>query len=145
MSYRLLIDECLSPKLVVLAQAAGHHESTCVRDRGWQGLQDHELMRHVLAQDFTLVTHNAYDFRGPGGGPLGGLHNRAEIHAGLICLDSALPIDILRQQRLFQRALIELEKIPDLINQALEIYEQEDGSLIVTLYRIPAGEDGPDN
>ncbi|MDR3415253.1 MAG: DUF5615 family PIN-like protein [Nevskia sp.] len=76
MSYKLLIDECLSPKLVVLARAAGHHESTCVRDRGWQGQQDHTLMRNVVDEDFTLVTHNAIDFRGPGVPSLGGLHNR---------------------------------------------------------------------
>jgi hypothetical protein len=39
MSLRLLIDECLSPDLVDLAVAAGHVESTCLRDRGLLGTQ----------------------------------------------------------------------------------------------------------
>ena len=56
MSFKLLIDECLSPELVDMAFAAGHAESTCVRNRGWLGLNDHQLMRHVVAGDFTLVT-----------------------------------------------------------------------------------------
>ncbi len=30
MTFRFLIDECLSPELVQLAVAAGHLESTCV-------------------------------------------------------------------------------------------------------------------
>lgn len=34
MSFRLLIDECLSPELVDLAVEAGYVESTCARDRG---------------------------------------------------------------------------------------------------------------
>jgi predicted nuclease of predicted toxin-antitoxin system len=49
MSLRLLIDECLSPDLVDLAVAAGHVESTCLRDRGLLGTQDWTLMKHVLA------------------------------------------------------------------------------------------------
>ena len=32
MSFRLLIDECLSPTLVAMAHAAGHPEGTCVRE-----------------------------------------------------------------------------------------------------------------
>lgn len=66
MSLRLLIDECLSPDLVDLAVAAGHVQSTCLRDRGLLGTQDWTLMKHVLAEDFTLVTVNAQDFRGSG-------------------------------------------------------------------------------
>jgi len=60
---RLLIDECLSPELVQLAIAAGHVESTCVRDRGRLGLKGWELMAYVIEEDFILVTRNAQDFR----------------------------------------------------------------------------------
>ena len=60
---RLPIDECLSPELVQLAIAAGHVESTCVRDRGRLGLKDWELMAYVIEEDFILVTRNAQDFR----------------------------------------------------------------------------------
>jgi hypothetical protein len=59
MSLKLLIDECLSPSLVEMALTAGHHESTCVLHRGWTGEKDWDLIQHVIAGDFTLVTHNA--------------------------------------------------------------------------------------
>jgi hypothetical protein len=74
MSFRLLIDECLSPELVALAIAAGHVESTCARDRGLLGRKDWELMVYVVTGDFTFVTRNSQDFRGAGADNPGGLH-----------------------------------------------------------------------
>lgn len=44
-SFKFLIDECLSPELVEMAVAAGHPESTCVRDHGWLRRKDWELMQ----------------------------------------------------------------------------------------------------
>jgi predicted nuclease of predicted toxin-antitoxin system len=82
MSFRLLIDECLSPELVEAAVATGHVESTCARDRGLLAVKDWELMTFVLSGDFTLVTHNARDFRGTGATDPGGLHAVQPIHAG---------------------------------------------------------------
>ena len=102
---RLLIDECLSPELAQLAIDAGHVESTSVRDRGRLGLKDWELMEYVIQEDFILVTRNAQDFRGAGKANPGGLHAEAEVHAGLICLDSALEVDLDLQQELFRHAL----------------------------------------
>lgn len=32
MTFKLLVDECLSPELVTMAVEAGHVESTCLRD-----------------------------------------------------------------------------------------------------------------
>ena len=64
MTFRFLIDECLSPELAQLAIDAGHGESTCVRDRGLAGTKDWKLIQHVVANDFTLVTCNSVDFRG---------------------------------------------------------------------------------
>jgi Domain of unknown function (DUF5615) len=134
---RLLIDECLSPELVQLAVDAGHVESTCVRDRGRLGLKDWELMEYVIREDLTLVTRNAQDFRGAGKSNPGGLHAATELHAGLICLGSAFELDLDLQQELFTHALDKLADLPDLINQALEIYENEDGLISVNLYDIP--------
>ena len=71
MTFKLLIDECLSPKLADKARRAGHHESSCVRDRGWSGLKDWELTQKLVKEDLTLVTHNAVDFRGDGPDNLG--------------------------------------------------------------------------
>ena len=137
MSFRLLIDECLSPELVELAVAAGHVESTCARDRGLLGLKDWELIRVVIERDYTFVTCNAQDFRGLGPDGLGGYHAAEDVHAGLVCLNSALPLDLDRQRALFQVALEELAGIPDLVNRALEVFEDTDGSIKVVEYDIP--------
>ena len=98
---------------------------------------DWELITFVVTGDFTLVTHNARDFRGEGQENPGGLHAQQEIHAGLICLNSFYPMDLDRQHRLFQLALAELDGMPDLINQALEIFEDEEGTVTAELYDIP--------
>lgn len=137
MTFRFLIDECLTPELVQMAIDAGHVESTCVRDRGLAGTKDWVLIEHVVAGDFTLVTHNSVDFRGGGPGKLGGEHARQPIHAGLVCLNSVHTLDLQRQLDLFQIALNELAAMDDLVNQALEVFEHEDGSIEVTIYDIP--------
>ncbi|OZB75805.1 MAG: hypothetical protein B7X36_05345 [Thiomonas sp. 14-64-326] len=137
MTFRFLIDECLTPELVQMAIDAGHVESTCVRDRGLAGTKDWVLIEHVVAGDFTLVTHNSVDFRGGGPGKLGGEHARQPIHAGLVCLNSVHTLDLQRQLDLFQIALNELAAMDDLVNQALEVFEREDGSIEVTIYDIP--------
>jgi predicted nuclease of predicted toxin-antitoxin system len=66
MSFKFLIDECLTPRLRQIALNAGYHETTSVRDRGLVGALDHDLMKVVIAEDFTLVTRNSVDFRGDG-------------------------------------------------------------------------------
>lgn len=141
MTLRFLIDECLSPRLVEVAHAAGFTESTCVRNRGLAGTKDWHLMTLVIAEDFTLVTNNSKDFRGEGADAPGGLHAKAEIHAGLVCLNCAVPggMDLDRQRDLFEIALKELEGRKDLINQALEVFEDEDGSVRIAVYDIPVG------
>jgi len=137
MSFRLFIDECLSPELVDIAVAAGHEQSTCARNRGVLAMKDWELVPFVVDNDFTLVTHNAWDFRGRGAAAPGGLYAAQQIHAGLICLSSAHPMDIERQCRLFGEALTQLAQLKDLVNQALEVFEAADGGVTVTTYEIP--------
>jgi hypothetical protein len=137
MSLRFLIDECLTPELVQMAVSAGHVESTCVRDRGLAGTKDWKLIEFVVEGDFTLVTNNSVDFRGAGPGKLGGEHAKQVIHAGLVCLNSVHPLDLQRQLDLFQLALDELAAMPDLVNQALEVFEDVDGSVEVVIYDIP--------
>jgi len=43
-TFKFLVGECLSPGLVDVALMAGHYESSCVRNRGWLGLKDRELI-----------------------------------------------------------------------------------------------------
>ena len=100
-------------------------------------MKDWELMEYVLEGDMTLVTLNAIDFRGLGRADPGGFHAAVEIHAGLICLGSAQDLDLDAQHELFKHALAELATLPDLVNQALEVWENEDGTISVTVYEIP--------
>ena len=137
MSLRLLIDECLSPDLVDLAVAAGHVQSTCLRDRGLLGTLDWRLIKHILAEDFTFVTVNAQDFRGSGEDAPGGLYATIEMHPGLICLNSVRRMDLNAQRELFEIALNELAELPDLINQVLEVTEEASGEVVVTVYELP--------
>lgn len=139
MTWRFLIDECLSPELAQMAVEAGHQQSTCVRDRGLAGTPDWRLIEYAVAGDYTLVTHNAIDLRGQGPGQIGGHHARQSIHAGLVCLNSALPMDLLRQRELFGIVLDELASMADLVNQALEVFEDEEGRVELIVYDIPQG------
>jgi len=142
---KFLIDECLTPRLRQIATARGHHESTCVRDRGWQGTLDRDLMEKVLAEDFTLVTNNSVDFRGAGPGSFSGHHSKAEIHCGLVCLNAEAGLDLDTQRALFAAALDVIERHElDLVNQAVEMFLFEDGRLEYMVYDLPApGQDGP--
>ena len=58
MSHKLLIDECLSPTLVQMALEAGHQESTRVRDRGWCGKKDWELIGVLVGVGSALSGPN---------------------------------------------------------------------------------------
>ena len=136
---KFLIDECLTPRLRTLAVARGHIESTCVRDRSWQGTLDHDLMQKVLAENFTLVTNNAVDFRGGGPDRPGGWHSKAELHCGLVCLNARDGIDLDMQRAMFAAALDLIEERQlDMVNQALELCLLEDATLEYVLYEIPA-------
>jgi hypothetical protein len=138
MSFRFLVDECLSPELVQVAVEAGHAESTCVLHRGLAGMKDWQLIEFLAAGDYTLVTHNAIDFRGKGSGFPGGLHAKQSIHAGLVCLNSEMPMDLDRQVGLFRKILDKLAGRDDLINQAVELFEDEQGTIRFEEYFIPA-------
>jgi hypothetical protein len=46
-------------------------------------------------------------------------------------------MDLERQRDLFALALAELAQLGDLVNQALEVFELEDGSVEIVLYDIP--------
>ena len=136
---KFLVDECLSPELAQRAIDHGHYESTCVRNRGWAGTKDYDLIQRVIAEDFTLVTCNSVDFRGNGPGNLSGEHAKQEIHAGLVCLNSEISLDLDLQLELFQVALdvIESDQL-DLVNKALDIFHKASGEIEYELYDIPA-------
>lgn len=135
---KLLVDECLSPELAKLAQSLGHGESSHVVWLNKAGWKDWQLKSVILDGDWTFVTKNSVDFRGPDSKRgSNGQYAGIEIHAGLICLDAAVTMDLDVQLRLFEEALRELGD-GDLVNQVLEVYLNREGSVHVLRYKLPS-------
>jgi predicted nuclease of predicted toxin-antitoxin system len=92
---KLLIDECLSSELALMARQRGHHEASHVVWFGKAGWKDWELKRVLLDEDWVLVTKNSEDFRGPRNAPgTKGQYADLSLHAGRGCLNGADPVDI---------------------------------------------------
>jgi hypothetical protein len=138
---KFLIDECLTLELVQIAIDRGYGESTRLTWRGRGGAKDWELLPFIVEGDWTFVTCNSADFRGPKHKRgRKGRYMRAGIHAGLVCLNGpADGTDLDLQCELFRRALDELEANPDLVNQVLEVtVEAEGGAPLIERYPMPA-------
>ncbi len=85
-------------------------------------------MEPILEEDFVFVTNNAKDFRH--------LHGGVELHAGLVILiPNATPV---LQRQLFDAALDELDRNPDLFNQSLEL-DLDGEEIILERHALPAG------
>ena len=118
---KLLIDECLSVALVEMAVEAGHPESAHVTRRGMTGWKDHQLMKAIIDDDWTLVTRNSDDFR-----PRSGRASQAPcyvgqpLHAGLVCLNLPAGSGRAEQKAFFKAALDQIGNPGDLVNQVLE-------------------------
>ncbi len=138
---KLLIDECLSPRLAKRAIEDGYADSSHVLWIGHAGRQDWNLLPVILAGDWTFVTKNAYDFRGPVSAPgTKGEYRGADLHAGLVCLSGPPGMDLALQLELFEVALVELRMRPDLTNEVLEISLEDDGAdITVRPVRAPVG------
>ncbi len=135
---KLLVDECLSEKLATLARERGHPESSHVVWLGKRSWQDWHLMPIVLAGDWTLVTRNSVDFRGPERAKGSkGQYSKVPLHAGLICLNGPVGMDLDMQLDLFGLALAELGPDPNLTNQCLEITQDDEGEVRSIRYALP--------
>jgi Domain of unknown function (DUF5615) len=108
---KLLIDECLSAELALLARERGHHEASHVVWIGKSGWKDWELKQVLLDEDWVLVTWNCKDFRGPKDA-LGskGVLTDVPLHAGLVCIDGPTGMDLGLQRSLFDFVLDELTR-----------------------------------
>jgi hypothetical protein len=103
---KFLVDECLSPELAKRAHARGHGESSHVVWLGRRGLKDWELKSLILEGDWTFVTRNSIDFRGPtAAAGSKGQYAGVAIHAGLICLNGPPGMDLSMQIELFNQAM----------------------------------------
>jgi hypothetical protein len=137
---KFLVDECLSPELTHCAHARGYGESSHVVWLGCGGWKDWDLRPLILEGDWTFVTKNSIDFRGPAATPGSkGQYADVAIHAGLVCLNGPPGMDLDMQIELFGQALDELETDDDLVNRVLEITMEGD-SLHVQRYRLPAAD-----
>ena len=137
---KLLVDECLSDELTKLAQRRGHAEASHIAWVGKSGWKDWELKAVILDGDWTLVTKNSIDFRGPDDAPGSrGQYADVALHAGLICLNGPVGMDLDLQLELFEAALDELDCDNDLVNQVLEITLPDPADEIEVLrYKLPA-------
>jgi hypothetical protein len=137
---KFLIDECLSPELAEIARGRGFGESTHVVWIGKSGAKDWQLLPFIVEGDWTFVTRNAVHFRGPKDNPgAKGQYKRTDIHAGLVCLHGPPDgTDLDLQLTLFERALEELEREGDLVNQVLEVtIEAEGEAALIERYAMP--------
>lgn len=137
---KLLIDECLSSELALMARERGHHEASHVVWIGKSGWKDWTLKQILLAEDWVLVTRNSEDFRGPRETPGSqGQYSRVLIHAGLVCLNAPAGMDLALQKELFSEVLDELDTDGDLTNQILEVtLEDDEAGIQIDRYRYPA-------
>ena len=135
---KFLIDECLSPELARMALMRGYGETSHVVWMKLGGLKDWELKPIILDGDWTFVTKNSVDFRGPKDRPgAKGQYADVAIHAGLVCLNGPPGMDLDMQIELFEQALAELDGDADLVNQVLEVSLENDDALRVLRYALP--------
>jgi hypothetical protein len=124
---KFLIDECLSPELAALARKRGFFESSHVTWLGKAGWKDWELKRFIQEEDWTFVTRNSVDFRGPSDKPgYRGQYADLPIHAGLVCINGPDSMAAEDETELFGIVLDELG-LNEMINQAIEITLSDTG------------------
>ncbi len=99
------------------------------------------MKRFILEQDWTFVTRNSVDFRGPSNDPGSkGQYADVPLHAGLVCINGPDSMSAENEVELFGIVLDELG--PNLIvNQAMEITLAEaEGGYELVRYDLPEPE-----
>lgn len=134
---RLLLDENLSPTLEALAHERGY-ECAHVSHLGLSGTKDWQLKRTILDGDWTFVTANNVDFRGPADAPgTSGEYADVQLHAGLICVTASAALNRSRQQTVFRSILSELETAADLTNTVMEVEVNASDKVTIRRYKLP--------
>jgi hypothetical protein len=138
---KLLIDECLSAELALMARERGHFEASHVVWVGKAGWKDWDLKDFLLREDWVLVTWNGRDFRGPREAPgTAGQFAGVPLHAGLVCINGPVGMDLELERELFSEVLDELDRNGDLTNQVLEVVLSDSGdSIELVRYAMPPG------
>ena len=136
---KFLIDECLSPELAKLAREGTYGASSHVVWMGLGGKKDWELKTIIVDGDWTFVTKNSVDFRGPKDRPgTKGQYAQVPLHSGLVCINGPESMNLDLQIELFEQALDELRLDGDLVNQVLEISADDTGELHILRYLLPS-------
>jgi hypothetical protein len=136
---KFLIDECLSLDLVAVAHRRGFPESSHVVWMGKAGWKDWQLKSFILEGDWTFVTRNSVDFRGPAEhpGPSGQFAD-VPIHAGLVCINGPDGMTAEVQCELFAAVLDEIGNVQQLVNEVIEVdLESLDGEFSIHRYPMP--------
>jgi hypothetical protein len=124
---KFLIDECLTPALALLARERGFVESSHVTWLGKNGWKDWQLKDFILEQDWTFVTRNSVDFRGPADSPDSqGQYTGVPIHAGLICINGPDRMDARVEEELFG-VVLDVIGSAGIVNEVIEITLAEVG------------------
>jgi predicted nuclease of predicted toxin-antitoxin system len=121
---QFLIDECLTPKRVEVANRFGyaaHH----VQYRQWKSRKDDALLAVIRAEDLTIVTNNWKDFEP--------MLRREEVHPGAIVLPN-----VPRQAQIagFELALLAITAVDpplDMVNTVIDVAESGE----VRVYPLP--------
>lgn len=135
---KFLVDECLSPELVDVARRRGFAESSHVVWMGKAGWKDWQLKSFILDGDWTFVTRNSIDFRGPESEPgTSGQYADVGLHAGLICLNGPSGMAAEVQCELFDLALDAIGVGGQLVNEVIEIELEPGGTVSISRYVLP--------
>lgn len=115
---QFLIDECLTPRLVEVANRFGyvaHH----VQYRDWKSRTDHALLACILDEDLTIVTNNWKDFEP--------MLRRDEVHPGAVVIPNVPRVG---QIDAFELALLAIQTVDpplDMVNLVIDV--DEDGTV----------------
>jgi hypothetical protein len=134
---KFLIDECLSPELATLARQRGFVESSHVTWLGKAGWQDWKLTPFILEEDWTFVTRNSFDFRGPANKPGSrGQYSGVSLHAGLVCINGPEDMGADDEAEMFAAVLHTIGP-GGLVNEGVEITLSDNGNFELVRYSLP--------
>jgi len=134
---KILIDENLSPSLEAMAHERGF-QCSHVNHLGKTGQKDWQLKPAILDGDWTFVTNNGIDFRGPADRPgSSGEYADVRLHAGLVCVNAPGGLNLDLQRQLFGFILDELSTNGELVNQVLEVDLHKNGGVELRRRALP--------
>ena len=137
---KILIDENLSPSLESVAHRRGF-QCSHVNSLGKGGQKDWQLKPAIIEGDWTFVTNNSIDFRGPSNKPgSAGEYADVRLHAGLVCINAPFGLNLDLQRQLFDLILDDFEENGDLTNQVLEVDLKKNGEVQLRRIALPEEE-----